>query len=93
MASSAAPDELAHAVFIPALNETGWNRLHVTANPALPLAGQYRAAGFLEGYVSQPDIYRHFRNFVEGQLGGTNLPPSLSLYVEQQLAFLSTMVE
>ncbi len=78
---------------LPTYNETGWNQLHLTANPSLPLQEQYRAVGFLEGYLTQADIFDHFHNFVEGQLGQTNVPANLSRYLEEQVAFLKVMAQ
>ena len=55
-------DASAWGSFADEVNETGWSRLHILTNSSRSDEEQTFAAGYLEGLLTQPQIYHSFLN-------------------------------
>lgn len=67
------------------LNETGWVKLHVHGNEKSDPKNMMFCAGAIEGYLSQPDMWKHFNLF----RNNSNLPQTKNYMTEGYVNFMT----
>lgn len=84
---------LATASWIDSREEDGWTRLVVEArDSSLPEDDRVHAAGYLEGYITQPLIYAAYVNFA-GSGTANPLTPEMQQLVESQMNFIHSQIK
>ena len=91
VSNTISPQELAHASFEEKIYETGWNHLHLYANPQRGLIEQHQGVGFLEGYLEYKGIYSAYQNLCGSILQGEQLEAKAQGFVNSQLEYLEMM--
>jgi len=74
-------------------NQTGWNDLTIETNERFTDVEQATAAGYLEGWLCQEDIFFSHTNFVAGQMKGQNLTKNPADFTKRNLRWLKETVK
>jgi hypothetical protein len=85
---------MAIGAYTSGVEETGWDVMDITTDPALSAADAGFAAGIIEGFATQPRIYAAFENFVAFFFKNTNRTVAngcVLSFVEEQTVWMDEM--
>ncbi|ELR11152.1 phospholipase blike protein g, putative [Acanthamoeba castellanii str. Neff] len=79
--------------FVPGLNKTGWDVLHVVGSPNYTPDQQMFAAGYVEGFLTAKQISDWYTNYDANQFHTKPVSDGLRNYLTQQLSWARAMSE
>jgi len=69
------------------MNKTGWTQLKIETNPAFDDDIMMHAAGYLEGALSQHEIFQYSQSYFDSEFHGSKPPKELTDFIHENDAW------